>query len=222
MTSTIDADRLRRDFAAVHAAYLRLIEEGRWLSGPRDLMSILGETDLELPHSAVVAWLLDPTGRHGLGTALLRRILRAGWPEDPAPELAGAIVRREVPRDDGVRPTRADIVVWMDRTILVIENKVWAPEDPGQCEALHRTWVSEADDVRFLLLSRDGHLPYTAESPEARTAWRATSYRHVAGILDELMVPTAAHTATMAVLQYREALRALVGDPVPFRVSRQA
>ena len=140
-------------------------------------MSVLGATDDELSHSRVLAWLLQPTSRHGLGTSVLERILRAGWPDLAIPDLGMAVIRREVPREDALGATRADVVVTVGATVLVIENKVWAPESEAQCEAQYRHWRSEADDVRFLLLSRDGHLPSSAISPEARQAWRAMSYR---------------------------------------------
>jgi hypothetical protein len=93
-------------------------------------MSVLGATDDELSHSRVLAWLLQPTGRHGLGASVLERILRAGWPDLPIPDLGMAVVRREVPRDDLLGATRADVVVTMGATVLVIENKVWATRVP--------------------------------------------------------------------------------------------
>ncbi len=208
-------------FDGVRAAYMRLVEEGRWTSGPRDLMSVLGATDLELPHSRVLAWLLQPTGRHGLGSSVLERILRAGWPDMPMPDdVSMTVVRREVPRDDALGATRADVVVMVGPTILVIENKVWAAESEEQCEAQYRHWLPEADDVRFLFLSRDGYLPRSVVSPEAQAAWRAMSYRQLAGLLDELddrLDPT--DSAAMAVRQYRAALERLVGPATSFTIT---
>lgn len=207
-------------FDGVRTAYVRLLQEGRWTSGPRDLMSVLEDTDLELSHSRVLAWLLQPTGRHGLGSSLLERILRAGWPDLPVPDLGTAIVRREVTRADELATTRADVVVMVGATVLVIENKVWAAESEAQCETQYRHWLPEADDVRFLFLSRDGYLPLSASSPEARAAWRAMSYRQLAGLLDELdasLDPT--DSAAMAVRQYRVALERLVGPATTFTIT---
>ncbi len=209
-------------FTHVRADFLRLVEEGRWTSGPRDLMSVLGATDDELSHSRVLAWLLGPTGRHGLGSSVLERILLAGWPELPIPDLGMAVVRREVPRDDLLGATRADVVVTVGATVLVIENKVWAPESPLQCEAQYRHWQAETDDVRFLFLTRDGHLPQTAISPEARAAWRAMSYRQLAGLLDErLDIIDTTDTAGMALRQYRAALERLVGPATAVRYHKE-
>jgi hypothetical protein len=203
----------------IRTDYLRLVAEGRWTSGPRDLMGVLGATDDELSHSRVLAWLLQATGRHGLGASVLERIMRAGWPEAPIPDLGMAAVRREVPRHDELGATRADVVVTVGATVLVIENKVWAPESEGQCEAQYRHWHDEADDVRFLFLSRNGHLPRTAISPDARAAWRAMSYRQLAGLIDEqLSGVDAASTGGMAVRQYRAALERLVGSATEFSI----
>lgn len=207
-------------FDGVRAAYMRLIEEGRWTSGPRDLMSVLGATDDELSHSRVLAWLLQPTGRHGLGSSLLERILKAGWPDLPIPDLGTAIVRREVTRSDDLATTRADVVVMVGATVMVIENKVWALESQEQCEAQYRHWLPEADDVRFLFLSRDGYLPRSAVSPDARAAWRAMSYRQLAGLLDELDDRLdSTDSAAMAVRQYRVALERLVGPAMSFTIT---
>ena len=214
------SDEWAPQLARVRADYLRLVEEGRWTSGPRDLMSVLGATDDELSHSRVLAWLLQPTGRHGLGSSVLDRLLRAGWPDLPVPDLGLAVVRREVPREDAISGTRADVVVNVDATVLIIENKVWAPESEAQCEAQYRHWHEEADDVRFLLVSRDGHLPLSAISAEAQAAWRAMSYRQLAGLLDELLDSTdRTDTASMALRQYRAALDHLVGPAAPFAIT---
>jgi hypothetical protein len=186
-------------------------------------MSVLGLTGDELSHSRVLAWLLQPTGRHGLGSMLLERILRVGWPELPLPDLGLAVVRREVPREDATGGTRADVVVLVGGCILIIENKVWAAESVLQCEAQFRHWRSEADDVRFLLLSRDGHLPSSVTSPEAREAWRAMSYRQLAGLIDERT--SASHhadTAAMAVQQYRAALERLVGPATALGIATRS
>lgn len=51
--------------------------EGSWWSGPRSLLGVIGARHLEKTHSLVLAWLLDPNERHGLGTRLLERFLRS-------------------------------------------------------------------------------------------------------------------------------------------------
>jgi len=40
-----------------------------------NIFGVLRVEDVEIRHSNVVAWLLDPQGSHGLGQVFLRRIL---------------------------------------------------------------------------------------------------------------------------------------------------
>ena len=127
-----------------------------------------------------------------------------------------AVVEREVPL--GV--TRPDVVVTVGATILVIENKVWASESEEQCESQYRHWHSEADDVRFLFLSRTGYLPLSAVSAAAQAAWRAMSYRQLAGLLDDwLAVNDITDAASMAIPQYRATLKRLVGPAATFAIT---
>lgn len=210
-------------FARLRREYLGLRASGRWVSGPRDLLTIAGATDDEVSHSRVVAWLLLPTGRHGLGTRILARTLEAGWPDAALPDLDAVDVVREVRRPVETGETRADVVVRAGPTVLVIENKVWSPEAPCQCESLYQHWIDETEDVRFLLLSRDGHLPLTAVTEDARNAWRALSYRRLAGLLTELGAGLEAEDIGRSVLsQYTDALHHLVGAALPFAITRRS
>ena len=76
---TIDIEAWDRSMATLRAEHQRLVDEGLWVSGPSDLMTIVGRHRDELAHSNVIAWLLTPTGRHGLGTRLLKALFQAGW-----------------------------------------------------------------------------------------------------------------------------------------------
>ncbi|WP_438031577.1 PD-(D/E)XK nuclease family protein [Sorangium sp. So ce204] len=53
-------------FADLRAEHDELVRDGAWVGGPDDMLSILGLGRKELFHSALLAWLLDPRGRHGL------------------------------------------------------------------------------------------------------------------------------------------------------------
>ena len=72
-----------------------LEERGRWVSGPSDLLSVIGRSGDELTHSAMLAWLLAPSATHGFGSRQLARLAGRLWPDDPMPD--GPIVaEREV------------------------------------------------------------------------------------------------------------------------------
>jgi len=175
----VDVGRWTDATTRMHVEQGRLIRDGLWVSGHADLMTVIGRHRDELTHSNVVAWLLAPTGRHGLGTQVLRAILEAGWPERPVPSCESAIVEREVP----LGSSRADVVAYVDDVTLVIENKVDAIESVDQCEILYRLWSRDGGDVRFLLLSATGRPPASTRSPEAADAWRAVSYRSMRALV---------------------------------------
>jgi len=190
-------------------------DAGMWISGYSDLLHIAKVSEGELVHSNVVAWLLTPTARHGLGGALLRAILEAGWPGLPVPNTARAIVEREVTRDYRI----ADIVITMGQTRVVIENKVWSDESDCQCEDLYQLWSDGVSDVRFLLLTLDGHPPRQTRTRSAADAWRSLSYASLVAWLDAAL-PAMRRTAGRSTIeQYLMALRYLVRSLRPFEVA---
>jgi len=177
--TNVDVGAWTDAMSGMRAEQGRLIRDGRWVSGHADLMTVIGRHRDELAHSNVVAWLLTPTGRHGLGTQVLRRILEAGWPDRPVPSCDSAIVEREVP----LGSSRADVVAYLEDFTLVIENKVDAIESVDQCEILYRLWSRDRGDVRFLLLSTTGRPPASTRSQVAADAWRAMSYRSLRALV---------------------------------------
>jgi hypothetical protein len=172
-------------FRSMAAAHTALERAGAWVSGPADLLSIIGRGGDELTHSALVGWLLTPTARHGLGDRVLVAVLSALWPDLPMP--VGPIrVRREVTgrSEETGDAAIADVVVDIGDATIVIENKVWASEGVRQCERIYQAWVSTARDVRLLFLTPHGRPPVTTETAEAAAAWRTLSYRRLATIID--------------------------------------
>lgn len=147
-------------------------------------MAVFGIQTNELLHSNALAWMLSPFRPHGFGDGFVRGLSDRLWPDNPIPDGPIAVERE---RDDVVGGgTRADILVWVGETLIVIENKVLSPEGRRQCENLYAAW-KQSPDVRFVLLSRTGALPVTASSDEARAAWKSISYRQVVDLLDDLL-----------------------------------
>ncbi len=161
----------------------RLRTGGRWRHGRDDFLGVLSKQRDELAHSRMIGWLLDPCGRHGLGTqflaAIVERALGEHW--NPA-ELARAKVELEVPVLSG----RMDIVVSTERLYLVVENKVDAEEAVDQCK-YYVDNVSDVRDKRFILLSPDGRGAQTTDT------FRPISYKQVCRILESALeqVPVA-------------------------------
>lgn len=171
------------DFAEMREAQLALLERGLWRRGPDDFLDIIGRSRAELVHSAMVGWLLDPLGHHGLGSRLLRRLLaRTHW--EPG-ELSDVVVELEVSRayvlPGMAGECRADVLVRSSQVTLVIENKIDAPESHRQCEAMFEAFSGEPGAV-FVFLTPTGA---EADSALGRSAgkWQSVSYKTFAADL---------------------------------------
>lgn len=164
-------------------------------SGRFNVFEALGAVRSELRHSNVLAWLLDPSGSHGLGTAFLDPFLRyasrrAREDEDVAGEavptpfdvdgwdLSGAEIRREW--------RNVDLLV-LDRAngfVCAVENKVFSGEHSGQLRRYRELVAAAFPDARhrlFLFLSPGGVAP---SDPH----YAAVSYDDVGALLDRLLV----------------------------------
>jgi hypothetical protein len=197
-----------------HAEFDRLVAiqheldvRGRWVSGPSDLLSVIGRSGDELTHSAMLAWLLAPSATHGYGSQLITRIAGKLWPDEPFPD--GPIVAEREVVDQVAAGTRADVLAWIgNEALLVIENKVYAPEGADQAERLYQAWAGSRADVRFVLLTRSGSAPISVRSTEAAQAWRALSYRELADIVADLLEKHAVDDlAASTVRQYLATVR---------------
>lgn len=212
--SVVDVDAWEKELGRLRAYCQCLVESGRWQTGPGDVLAIIRHQRRELTHSDMIAWLLDPTGQHGLGKRLMRSICREVWPHR-APPVGPVSVRLEVDCRAEGHQTRADIVVTFGESIILIENKIDAHEGTGQAGRLYRVWVAEATDVRWLLLSPDGRLPVTVGSDNSALAWASLSYPRLAGMI-EAALAAAGGPSTLgrrSVEQYLATLRSLFGPP---------
>ena len=152
----------------------------------------LGLVRRENKHSDFLAWLLDPTGTHGLGDDFLRLVVRyvaeraltLGLP-GPTPFQADAWdysdseVRREW--------RRIDVFVRDDRNgfACVIENKVNIREHSGQLGRYRRTVETELPGHRarlYVLLSPDG-----AEPDEEGEPYVPLTYAELRPLLTRLL-----------------------------------
>jgi PD-(D/E)XK nuclease superfamily len=161
-------DSMRRETA-------RLRDQGLWRGGHRTLMHALGIQHREVFLTAGLAWLLDPDGWHGLGSRVLSGLLgQIGLP--PAIDYP---VRVAVEETRSAGETRADLVVRMPGVTLLIETKVYADEQPGQCDRLADAWADEQPALVFLTI--DGRLPYTAVTSAG--LWHQLSWPQVAAVI---------------------------------------
>ncbi len=159
----------------------RLVREGKWLSGPSDLMAIMRRERDELAHTYMLRWLLDPMGRHELGTAVIGSLVACCGGDSGGDAFA---VKRVDASYRG-KAREADVVARGRRFTLVIEIKVDAEEQPSQCEDLYKNFQREEGPL-FLFLTPDGRKPQTAYSAEAREAFTTLSWRQVRQIVERV------------------------------------
>lgn len=133
-----------------------LRSQGRWISGPADLMGVLEVAFDEVRHCRVLRWLLDPSGGHGMGQRFLREFATdIGRRTSVAMEvdaLEGVVVGVEEAKDG----TRADVVLRTNSWALLVEAKIFAGEQPNQGVRLESLWAQEEPVLVFLTKSGRG------------------------------------------------------------------
>lgn len=101
-----------------------------------DPWEVAGLKRNEVRNSAVLAWLLNPRGSHGLGDMALRGLLTEVRKFEPSfPEQSGKSCRVRVESNpDGESNNRIDIEIDDSQFYLIIEVKIDAPEGTQQME----------------------------------------------------------------------------------------
>ena len=168
--------------AAMRYQQDRLVSDGLWLTGPSDFLDIVGLARHENTHSRMLAWLLMPTARHGLGPGLVRRFVEHCTGQTASAALAVERVAFSEWRND----READLVVWGRNFTLVIENKVDASEQPSQCDDMFENFKNEKEPL-FLFLTPDGREPQTATTPGSQRAFRTLSWPEVRAMLESAL-----------------------------------
>lgn len=173
--------------------YQELVSRGLWVSGPSDFFSIIERAEDERTHSRMLAWLLTPTGRHGLRNLVLMRLLQhydskhgdmEAVQAQSVTRAAGSLYNVQCPCWRNNR--EADIVVWGEDFTLVVEMKVNAGEQPTQCDDLYKNFKGETGS-RFLFLTRDGRKPMTATTLEAQRAFETVSWPEVRCMIEDAL-----------------------------------
>ena len=183
----------------------RLVFDGLWVTGPSDFLDIIGLARHENTHSRILKWLLNPTSRHGLGCALVRRLVEHCTGK-PAPECLAV---KGVTFSEWRNGREADLVVWGEVFTLVIENKIDACEQTDQCDDLYKNFKKENKPL-FLFLTPEGRKPCTATAPPVQRAFRTLSWPDIREMIEtELRKSRQASRAAVAVDVVENYLRTL-------------
>ena len=115
-----------------------------------NLFAVLrGRSDEVRLHSRFIGELLDPSGSHGMGRALLDVFLKLIG-EDPQ-QIHNPTIRREW--------KRIDLCIESDERIVVVENKVFARDQDGQLDRYYEEARKRRQVVVLVYLTLDGKLP---------------------------------------------------------------
>jgi len=116
------------------------------LKCPISLFRTMDAGRLEVAHTRILAWLLNPDAEHGFGTTLLAALLTRISGMDCSHGLRVMQVKTEYPTDSGVKG-RLDVLAegaWEDPSrkgwVLVIEAKIDAGEGEDQLQK-YETWL---------------------------------------------------------------------------------
>ena len=126
-----------------------------------NVFNVLGLSSNETrTHSAFIAELLNPHGSHGMGDLFLRKFLSYAHIEDLKLDTKNAYV--EVERsigeidEDYEHGGRIDLIVESPASKgIIIENKIYAVDQPKQLVRYHNYAESTYSDYRLLYLSLD-------------------------------------------------------------------
>ena len=169
-----------------------------------NIFDVLRLSRVEIRHSNMLAWLLDPIGSHGFGAEFLERFVRRVC-QVPCVEArleflsynwSEAKVTREWKGKNEDEDGQPDVLIELraeDNTLFVIaiENKIDADDSPGQL-GRYRRIVQDTfsdDDVKHLLfvyLTPEGEDPVYEEENEL-SEWICLSYREICGLIDEVL-----------------------------------
>ncbi|MEZ5916939.1 MAG: PD-(D/E)XK nuclease family protein [Parvularculaceae bacterium] len=142
--------------------------------------------NMEIRHSAILAWLLDPNESHGLNDIFLKSFLAAALKgTDHSPPTALEIIQADL-GDAQISRERhnIDIFIYCPRNAwsFVIENKYHSSQNDGQLQRYRERAEKDAEDSGKVLHSRGIFLTLHEEEPKD-DSYATIRYRDVTEIL---------------------------------------
>ena len=154
-----------------------------------NLFDVLGIARMEIRHSNILGWLLDPNENHGLGDAVIRGFLNhVAMADSCGVDVFDALlldchdfaVQREWRNIDILAVSTSE------KYVVCIENKIGAGEHDNQLNRYRRIIESQYPTYRhaFIFLSPDGSDPSDPEH------WCSMGYRDVLDIIEAAKAKT--------------------------------
>ena len=142
-------------------------------------------------HSRLLATLLNPKASHGLGNEFLKLFLIAlGLPEDYITYCKEQIVERTIGEVTETTGGRIDIILEDRGHAVIIENKIYAGDQPNQLLRYHNYGVKQFGENNFKLvyLTLNGSEPSSDSLGGGHFEFIKLSYaQDILGLLDRLM-----------------------------------
>lgn len=127
------------------------------ISDKYNIFEVLGVEYKEVIMCRFIGNLLEPKGKHGLGTEPLRLFIRnVLHDEDFGGNLEEAIITLEDSTDNG---RRVDIVIYLKDKIYPIEVKIWAGDQNEQLKDYYKFYFGDSKDAQIYYLTPNKHSP---------------------------------------------------------------
>lgn len=173
-----------------------------------NLFDVLKISRMEIRHSNMLAWLLNPNENHGLGDAFLKAIVQIVVQNDDNGrynvletlliDFYSFVVYREWKNIDILLVSDAE------KFLIAIENKIDSHEHDDQLKKYRDTLATDYPNYRKMHL----YLTPEGEEPSDADCWDALSYRDVVEALSDLREATElAPDVALVVENYLDVLR---------------
>ncbi len=150
-----------------------------------NIFETLGVKNYEIRHSNFLAWLLDPSGNHGLDNYFLKRVLIDVF-KDSKSKVNVVDIHKLLKQNVFIHRERhnIDILIEFEDTVIIIENKINAVEGTGQLQKYKEvvsTVYGKKTKIEYVFLSKDG---FDSSMPEI---YINLSYTNIRDILQDIL-----------------------------------
>ncbi len=160
---------------------IEMFEKQKLISGEEfNIFTVMSmESDEVFTHSALIAELLNPTGKHSLGSKPLELFVLKNLSSDFKINYDNATSKKEehigFKNEDNTEGGRIDIVIKdSEENMIIIENKIYASEQINQLER----YKNRFPKAELLYLTLDGKEGSTIDiNPDKEKIYKTISYK---------------------------------------------
>jgi hypothetical protein len=189
---------------------LRGVAPDRRERRPATFLQIVNASSYEPYYSSLLAYFLDPNQPHGLGSVCLNALFDVLGLDVVVDERSAAHI--DVYTEYYVGSRRADIIVDTGDLLVLIENKVYSGEQPGQTTDLReyggRDGFFPGREKRYVYLTPDGGRPVSED-------FTTLSYRQLLGALEPAVAGLLSRVPAASLVQLGDFLRTVREELMP-------